>query len=1114
MQLEAVHLKHDATGLEHLHIAKDDTNNVFSIGFATPPSDSTGVPHILEHTTLCGSSRYPVRDPFFKMLNRSLATYMNAFTAADYTFYPFSTVNQKDHSNLREIYLDATLFPRLRAVDFQQEGWRLEHKDPNDTSSPIEFKGVVYNEMKGQMSDSSYLFYILFQREMYKGTIYGNDSGGDPAKITDLTYEQLTSFHKQHYHPSNSKVFTYGSFPLEEQLEVLNQKLLSFSAQAGTSANKVITPWRSLRNVEVGGPVDPLSAKDRQIKSSVSYLCNDVSDAFESFSLRVLSSLLLDGHGAPLYQALIESGLGADYSPNTGYDGSTKTSVFSIGIQGATESGVATMRSTIHETLLAVFEKGFEKSKIDGLLHQMEISLKRKSANHGMSLLNTIASGWFNEVDPLLLLSWTDTVQRFKSCLAEGRYLENLLDRYLIANSGGTLNFTMRPDEDFNDALSRAEQEKLAQKISALSDKDRAVVADDGINLLAVQNAEEDISCLPTLTIMDIPRQPQHTTLVRGESPCGIPILWNYTDTGLTYVRIVVELENMPEHLRAFLPLFADCLTNLGTKSQNMAALDDLIKLHTGGISVTPRIIPNPFDLNACTEALLISAHCLDSKLNEMLDLIKTLLTETNFDNHEKLKNLIRTNASAAASGIVDSGHSFARSYASSAHTPAARISEIMNGMTQIKHLGNLDSLEDLSEIIRHLKDLRDLSWNRATMRCCVTSNKENSTVMQDGLATLLSSFGTSSVRKHSYDSAPYCVTRKAFFPLPCSVNFAATSVKGVPYTHKDSAALQVLAKLISNKYLHKEIREKGGAYGAGATYSSAGGLFDFYSYRDPNSLKTLDAFVASGDWANTFQWSQADLEEAKLSIFQGVDAPISVGSQGMIEFIDGITPEMRQTRRERLLEVSADDVKMAAATYLTPEVLGAKASSAILGQKADWLDNSPDWKVYAWKSESESELDSGAAEETQQAPDAISLTSDTVQDQFMQHITNPKLKGDGTPFTIEITDRAIAQLVRVSVKQNTDRVALRVALESGGCHGYQYVISLTEEVDPEEDIVFSKNGARVIVDEASLELIDGSKIDYTTELIGSEFKVLNNPKAVSKCGCDISIDIAVPQKG
>ena len=1108
LQLDAVLYKHDTSGLEHLHITKDDPNSVFSIGFATPPMNSSGVPHILEHTTLCGSQNYPVRDPFFKMLNRSLATYMNAYTAADHTVYPFSTTNATDYANLRNVYLDATFLPRLREADFRQEGWRLEHQSPGDPTSPLEFKGVVYNEMKGQMSDSSYVFYMAFQRAMFEGTIYSNDSGGDPSKITELSYADLVRFHSEHYNPRNAKMFTYGTLPAEEHQSVLNKMVENMSTSDASSPGDILQNSKLLkhsRTVTVPGPRDIMGGV-KQYKTSVTFICDDGEDIVETFALKVISSLLLDGHSAPLYQALIESGIGADFSPNTGYDQTARTAVFSVGIQGCAQEDLTKVPKIVNAVLRRCAEDGFDSARIDALLHQMEIALKRQSPHFGMNMLNSIAGAWFKGQDPLKLLAWQDTVSEFKARLTAGPYLARLLQGYML-DASPALTFTMTPDEQFASRLEDAERAKLQSLTAGLGPESRQTLASSALALKTLQDTTEDVSCLPTLRVSDIAKEGIYPQLLKSVVG-GVNVSWKSTSSGVTYLRLFFATKDVPDELRAYIPLFAECLTNLGVQGTSMAELETEIKRTTGGINASTKVISSPQEMESHEEGLLISMHCLDDKFQAACQILQRVLLSTDFENVDKLRDLLRMHASNATSTIVDSGHSFARSYAASSLTSGAAAAELLGGLSQLQFVTRMASSEDLSSTMQNLQRIASLLVNRNLLKCLVTTPDHMMSAVERVLEPLFHSMPNQNAVQHTVRSTPATVLPvRSLVALPYAVNFCALAIKGVHYTHPHSAVLQVLAKLMTNGYLHKELREKGGAYGGGATYSSTTGLFEFYTYRDPQTLKSLDTMAKAISWASVHDWTARDIEEAKLSIFQGIDAPTSVGSQGLVEFIDNLTNSQRQQRRERLLAVNGSQLRDAAEQILQVAMSNNLTSRAVLGRKEEF-ESINGWTV----------LDFGADSIPTTKERAASLvgaegsdSSAQVVDQYGQVVSNAKRDQDGKLLGLEVSQAALDRLK--TIRTSDQGVKLRVALESGGCHGYQYVITLTHDIDASEDVIFSKSEVEVVVDEASLELIDGSLLDYTTELIGSEFKVLNNPRAVSKCGCDTSIDIQIGDK-
>ncbi|KAF2759333.1 hypothetical protein EJ05DRAFT_492652 [Pseudovirgaria hyperparasitica] len=933
LEITALHLQHEKTGAEYLHIARDDSNNVFSIGFKTNPPDATGVPHILEHTTLCGSKRYPVRDPFFKMLRRSLSNFMNAFTSSDHTSYPFATTNAQDFRNLMSVYMDATLHPLLKSSDFTQEGWRIGPANPladtNETdtaSNDLVFKGVVYNEMKGQMSDASYLYYIRFQDHMFPAI---NNSGGDPQHITSLTWEQLKQFHADHYHPSNAKIFTYGNMPLVEHLKEINERLSPFDRIAvDNDVKSPISLEAGPLYITVKGPTDPLTPPDMQNKTSISWIMGDSTNIVESFSLGVLSSLLLDGYGSPLYRGLIETGLGTDWSPNTGFDNAGKTGVFSVGLNGVKEDDIAKVKEAIFATLEDVREKGFDEIKVNGILHQLELGLKHKTANFGMGVMQRLNTGWFNGVDPLASLAWNDTVAAFKTEYAKGGYLEGLVDKYLLNDR--TLTFTMEPSEVYGTELAQEEHDRLASKIlettkSFSSEEDaHRYLKEREIELLEVQEKArgEDLSSLPTVHVKDIPRAKEQKT-IRESTVDGIKVQWREADTnGLTYFRGVNTFDGLSDSLRELMPLFSDSIMRLGTKDKSMEQLEELIKLNTGGISIAYHSATSPNDTQTVQEGLAFSGYALD----------QNIIIETDFDSVEAERK-IRQLLQASASGAINSR------FTEAGLTPGGKFAE----QTGASRLGS----ESFGDIIRKLKAIQSFAiTNTSSLRVALTCGKESSTNNEAALQHFLSSLPrTRQSLESTRAQQSFPRNTKSFFPLPYQVYYSALAVPTVPYDHVSGASLAVLSQLLTHKHLHHEIREKGGAYGGGAYASALNGVFGYYSYRDPNPQNTVKIMGEAGAWARDQEWTGSDLEEAKLSVFQSVDAPRSVSDEGMSQFLSGVDQDMQQRRREQLLDVSKRDVQEAAEEFLVKR-MGRESNLTVLGEKKPWVKAGEGWEV------------------------------------------------------------------------------------------------------------------------------------------------------------------------
>ncbi|KAH3685967.1 hypothetical protein WICPIJ_003060 [Wickerhamomyces pijperi] len=926
LSLTAVDLVHLRTGSNHIHIDRDDANSVFSIAFKTNPPNATGVPHILEHTTLCGSYKYPVRDPFFKMLNRSLSNFMNAMTGHDYTFFPFATTNSKDFENLRNVYLDSVLNPLLKKEDFYQEGWRLENEDVENKSSPLTFKGVVYNEMKGQVSNASYLYWIKFQEAIFPSL---NNSGGDPTKITDLTYEDLLDFHQAHYHPSNAKTFTYGTLPLTETLKKLDNEYISFGKRTIKESIKEPIKLSESQTVTVKGPVDPMAPEGRQLKASITWKAGVPTDVYESFCLKILSTLLTDGHSSPLYKALIESGMGDDFTVNSGFESQTSANFFTVGLQGL--KTVEELEATVTEVLKFVSETGFEDKKVQGILQMLELGKKDQKANFGMNILYGILPGWVNKVDAFDALAFEEVIEQFKIDYAKGGLFENLIKKYFLNKP--VFRFVMEPSAEYEAEVKAEEDARLITKIASLEEDDRDVIFERGQHLAKKQSEAEDLSSLPTLKISDIPRIQQfHTTSLSETSDAEIHR--RIADTnGVTYVRASREVE-LPYELYPYLSLFTDSLTNLGTSAQPMDQIEDEIKLYTGGLSSSVSVHSSPLDTTASLK-FNFGGLSLDANSGHIYRIWNDLLLNTDFNNREKLSTLIRMLSSNNISGVAESGHQYAKGFAAAGISQAKSIEEQIGGVNQLRFLNKLSAWtqdEKLfqTQIIDKLNLIKEHLINSKNLRFMVTASDSQIAGNEQAIAKFLSTLPSSPVAGESASASRYPLSSslKSHIKLPFQVGYASTVLPGVPYVHEDGPKLQVLSNLLTFKHLHKEVREKGGAYGGGIGYSALDGLLSFYSYRDPNALQSLSTFAGSGEWAKNFEWTDRDLEEAKLTIFQGIDAPSSVKNEGVALFREGLTPEMRQERRERLLDVDVTNVKEVAEKYL----IGKEGRTAVIG--------------------------------------------------------------------------------------------------------------------------------------------------------------------------------------
>ncbi len=915
-------LKHERTGADLWHLSRDDPNNVFCVAFKTPTSDSTGVPHILEHTTLCGSSKYPVRDPFFKMLNRSLASYMNAWTASDHTAYPFCTANPQDYVNLRDVYFDAVFSPRLSRYDFLQEGWRLE-KD----GEGFKFKGVVYNEMKGAFSDIESLFSQRLQQSMFPGTLYSHVSGGDPLSIPQLTHQQLVEFHRKHYHPSNALFYTYGDMPLLDTLAFLDEKLAKFTEQSKITIDCKTSPMNPKTTISC--PIDPskrfmllsilifiVCSPEKQYKMTLAFMMNDVSaDPQETFHLKILSHLLLEGSSAPMYKVLIDSNIGQDYASSTGYDSSTKIATFSVGLQGIREEDVELVKRRILETLQECQRNGFNKEKIDGVVNLLEIGTKVQSAQVGLALSHRVISSWVFNVDPLQELDINSRIESFKEAYAKGGLFERLIGKYFLNNPNRQL-FVMKPDASYEERLAKNEETLLTNMTNDLTPDQISDIEKESEHLKQLQETTEDLSVLPCLRFEDIKRESKKVDVEVFKHNNSPKYFWRTTNltNGITYMKSLFPLTNIDESKLKLLPLVCQLMTELGVAGKPIDKFDEDTKLFTGGLQSSLFLGRHPWGPIERPElAFSFGTFSLNKNIIKSMDLLKEAIFKTDFSNMTKLRSVISSAASSMMNSIASSGHGFAISKAASNLSLRGALDEQLHGLAQVAFLNNLTKQEDTESIMENVKTIAQSLFSNECRASIITSEKFEE-IFEKVQAFHRDLFTPS---KEEHNMVPgLSESKDEFIEMPFASNYAAQVFQFDPYNLKQSANLSVLARLLRSKLLHKEIREMGGAYGGGASYSSLNGLFSFYSYRDPNPTNSLTVFDKAPQWfLGNYKITDQDLLEAKLSVFSSLDAPIDISSEGQHEFLYGITDVDRQLYRDQLILVDDTSLKEAAET-------------------------------------------------------------------------------------------------------------------------------------------------------------------------------------------------------
>jgi hypothetical protein len=928
LRLEFQEYRHHATGSRHLHLAADDPHNAFLVAFLTVPQDSTGVAHILEHTSLCGSQRYPVRDPFFMMIRRSLHTFMNAFTSSDWTAYPFASLNKKDFNNLLEVYLDATFFPLLDERDFAQEGHRLEFAKPDDPDSELVFKGVVFNEMKGALSSPVQRLGQALQSRLFPTTTYHHNSGGDPKAIPDLTYEQLKAFHARHYHPSNAIFLTYGDIPAAEhqdrfETQALNRfqalKLdLSIPAEQRYSA-----PVADL----VHYPLDDTEDPRDQTHIVLGWLLGPITDPLATLRARLLCDALLDNSSSPLRNALETSELGAAPSPLCGFDTSTREATFVCGLEGSNPEHAAAVEALVFDVLHQVAAEGVPQDAVDAALHQLELSEREITGDgfpYGLRLLMEALTPAIHGGDPVAALDSDPLLEQLR---AESRAADFIpqLTRQLLLDNPHRVRLTMAPDPALASKQAAAEQQRLASIRATLADADQARIVAQAQALAERQQQQDDPEWLPRVGLEDVP--PELKIAEGVIRPVGaLPATWYAQGTnGMVYLQAVLDLPALGPDELDILPLFCACMTEVGSAGRDYRATQARQAAVTGGLSARANVRGGVDDVHQVKGVLALAGKALARNQAALSDLLWETLTSARFDEWPRLRELVAQMRAQREEAITDHGHMLALAAACSSLSPVAALNHRWDGLLGLQHLKELDDAVDDAEALAafaaRLERLRNLVQH-VPQQLLVVSEAER----QDDIAAALAARwrdGHAAAGEPFALAAPEEQPLRQGFRVNTQVNFCAKAYPTVAPNHPDAPALHVLGDFLRNGYLHRAIREQGGAYGGGAGYHPDSGAFRFYSYRDPRLADTLADFDRALDWLQTHDHPARTLEEAILGVIAAIDKPGSPAGEAISAFFGtlfGRTPEQRRAYRQRVLQVTLADLQRVAANWLQPE--------------------------------------------------------------------------------------------------------------------------------------------------------------------------------------------------
>ena len=908
--------KHELTGCEVVHLGCDDPENMFAFGFSTVPPDSSGVAHILEHTVLCGSRSFPLKDPFLRLLQSSAYTFLNAFTFPDKTVYPASSVVEKDYFNLMHVYGDAVFFPLLQEKMFRQEGHRLVYDD----QGTLGISGVVYNEMLGAFSSQESVEMRLCLNGLFPDTAYGYESGGDPVNIPELTYQQFLDFHARHYHPANARIVLYGNIEVEKQLHFLQDTFLRhFENGVAVPSIETQPRWSEPRRIEQRVPGD----SDPETSSSVSmnWLLFPATDVEQCMAFELLDEVLLGTPGSPLQRKLLASGLGEDLSSVSGFESEIMETMFSVGLRGTSAANTEKIEQCILQSLQEIVDEGLDADLVEGTLRRFEFRLRElvSGGSVGMHIMRRMYQTWMYGASPWDAISLTRVLSDIREKIAQDAgWLTSFITDHLLENSH-RLTVTVRPDAKKEQEDQQRLQEYLQNIEAGLSLEQKQQIIDDEKALQQFQqqaDSPEAVASLPSLSRSDVPMEIQRIESSTIELEGGVNcILSRLPSRGIVYCNFVFHTEGLSEQAEMLLPLLASCVGGLGTENMTYEQMSHAIGLVFGGFRASVNVVCRLDDAPAVPEFWL-TTRFLAPHGREALALVDSVLASLDFSDHTRLREILLEQRNSYRSSIVQHGSGFAVMRADAGLRRQEAVEERLKGISQYAFLDALLQ-QPIEQLAADLEAVRQKLCVRSRCEIQLTCDDESEflSYVPSGLSKLW--------QAEPGGEAAVGISVPLQYPLPAvgkpealvtstAVNFMALALPGRTVFEAEYAAQLVLAHLLSTGYLWERCRMQGGAYGASAGVNGLSGIFHFSSYRDPNSEQTMKAFLEA------FSILQKDLpdsdviEKAVISLAAKELRPLNPGSKGMLAYRRkkcGITDEVRQRNREQLLAVVQDSI-------------------------------------------------------------------------------------------------------------------------------------------------------------------------------------------------------------
>lgn len=914
IQTQARLFRHVKTGAEVLSLENDDENKVFGITFRTPPTDSTGLPHIMEHSVLCGSRKYPVKEPFVELMKGSLNTFLNAMTFPDKTAYPVASQNVKDLYNLIDVYLDAVFYPRITPAIFEQEGWHYELESPD---APMKFKGVVFNEMKGAYSSPDNVLGRFSQQSLFPATTYGVDSGGDPAEIPNLTYEQFKAFHETYYHPANARIFFYGDDDPQERLRFLNAWLDQFESQ---EVNSEIHPQALLSEVtrlKIPYDVGEADSMEKKGMVTVNWLLPVTPDAETSLALLMLDHILVGTPASPLRKALIDSGLGEDLTGG-GLEDELLQSMFSTGLKGIAVEDAEKVEEVIFKTLKSSVQEGIDPDMIEAAVNTIEFSLRERNTGRfprGLAMMFAVLSYWLYDRDPFAPLAFEMPLQAIKDRLQLGeRYFEDLISACLLENQHRS-TVLLTPDAEIGKQRKVEEESRLDRAHEAMNTEDLQEVIDRTAELKRLQETPDPPEALATIPMLKLENLEKENKVIPREilEAGETKVLYHDLFTnGIVYLDLGLNLHTLPQDLVPYAPLFGKALMKIGTEKEDFVKLSQRIGRKTGGLR--PSMFNSAvLDADQSAAWLFMRGKATVAQADDLLDILRDVLLTVKLDNKERFKQLVLESKARKEASLIPAGHNVVYTRLGAHFDESGWVSEQTGGVSSLFFIRKLaEEVEhNWPAVLEKLEAIRRILVNRNAMLCNVTLDQANWQDFQPKLEGLLNALPANPVNPAAWSPSDF--PQFEGLTIPASVNYVAKGANLYALGYQMHGSLMVISNYLRTSWLWEKIRVQGGAYGGFCVFDKRSGVFSYLSYRDPNLLQTLANYDQTSQFLRQAELSREELTKNIIGVIGQIDAyqfPDAKGYTSLSRYLVGETDEQLQRMREEVLSTTRDDIR------------------------------------------------------------------------------------------------------------------------------------------------------------------------------------------------------------